>query len=75
MEIREKQQQEALRREAELKKQIEAKEQEIKWLEAEAKQKKKKLMQESISKLATSLGEAKRDLKLLKKESELLVKN
>ena len=70
MAIREKEQQEALKREAELKKQILAKEEEIKWLEAAAKEKKKNLMRESLIKLKNNLGDAKRDLKLLKKESE-----
>ena len=70
MAIREKEQQEALKREAELKKQILAKEEEIKWLEADAKEKKKNLMRESLIKLKNNLGDATRDLKLLKKESE-----
>ena len=70
MAIREKEQQEALKREAELKKQILAKEEEIKWLEAAAKEKKKNLMRESLIKLKNNLGDATRDLKLLKKESE-----
>ena len=70
MAIREKEQQEALKREAELKKQILVKEEEIKWLEAAAKEKKKNLMRESLIKLKNNLGDAKPDLKLLKKESE-----